>query len=290
MNIKPVIFIALGIMATGSVGAATCSRANLTRCLDSVCAINIGSNPSARCQYCGTPDAGTPPTKGGMRSVSVGQSSNYTISDKELKNAPTDPVTRYAWAQTQCLAKLTACTADDVADNYDKLISQSCTAAGVAAQYSQLAVAAKVVKDQATCETQMQACIIQEKRCGGNYAGCVDGVVFDRNLSECAVSDATGCDEFMQGIRTTLLANRDTAIQNAETVLNQIAASYQKKRTEEWAVVQSDCQGTKGRDRCVEQVCSTNMPHQCADGYAAERASAVLMCKYMELACNTVRK
>ena len=63
-----------------------CSRANLTRCLDSVCAINISSNPAARCQYCGSVGAGTPPnTK--MKSVSVGASAKYNISDKELKKA-----------------------------------------------------------------------------------------------------------------------------------------------------------------------------------------------------------
>ena len=122
MNSK-ILFLTLGLLTIPGVSvAATCSQANLTRCLDSVCAINVSSNPSARCQYCGTSSAGTPPTKSGMQSLSLGQSAKYTLSEKELKNAPTDPGQRYAWATEQYIKKIDGCTPDDVSDIYDKLI------------------------------------------------------------------------------------------------------------------------------------------------------------------------
>ena len=83
-NVLLSLFVALFLVPSDVWAAVSCSRANLTRCLDSVCAINISSNPAARCQYCGTPSAGAPSATG-MRGVSVGASAKYNISDKELK-------------------------------------------------------------------------------------------------------------------------------------------------------------------------------------------------------------
>ena len=124
MNLKHLFLIPTILFIYDSHAATKCSTANLTRCLDSVCAINVSSNPAARCQYCGTSNAGTPP-KSKMRSVSAGASAKYNISEKELKKAPEDPGQRYAWATTQCIKKVAGCSADDVSEAYDKLIEQS---------------------------------------------------------------------------------------------------------------------------------------------------------------------
>ena len=97
------VAIALGA-AHANTAHAACSVADLTRCLDSVCAINVSSNPAARCQYCGTTDAGTPTNT--MRSVSVGTSAKYNLSAKELQKAPDAPSARYAWAIRQCIARV----------------------------------------------------------------------------------------------------------------------------------------------------------------------------------------
>ena len=256
--------------------------------MDSVCAINIGGNPAARCQYCGTSSAGTPPENKKLRNVSVGQSSSNTISEKELKDAPTEPQMRYAWAAAQCIQKISGCTVDDVSDNYDKLIEQSCTAAGVSAQLAGVLTQAHAAKTAGVCETEILSCLITDGRCGADYAACKEDAVFDRNLSECAV-DATGCDSFMANIRTTLIANRDTAVKNADAALDGIIAAYQKKRTERFTTILNQCQDNKSRDECVATVCATNMPNQCGDGFASERASATLMCKFHQLACDKMK-
>ena len=90
------------MFAPGFVYGAGCSTANLIRCLDSACAINIGANPAARCQYCGSSSAGEPEKSMAMKSVSAGSAAKYTISDKELKKAPDDPGERYVWATKKC--------------------------------------------------------------------------------------------------------------------------------------------------------------------------------------------
>ena len=129
MKIRDFIFFgSLFTMPTFVYGA--CSVANLTRCLDSVCAINVGANPAARCQYCGSASAGEPSKSTTMKSISAGAFAKYTISDKELKKAPSDPGERYVWGTKLCLQKVSGCTPDDVTDNYDSLVEQSCKAAG----------------------------------------------------------------------------------------------------------------------------------------------------------------
>ena len=117
---KKFAFLAIFLAIAPNLAHAVCSRANLTRCLDSVCAINVSTNPAARCQYCGTTNAGEPPTKNGIKSVSVGASTRFNISDKELKSAPNDPGQRYVWATTKCIERVTDCTPDDVSDELRK--------------------------------------------------------------------------------------------------------------------------------------------------------------------------
>ena len=138
MKIRDLIFFNMMLISPTLVYGA-CSVANLTRCLDSVCAINIGANPAARCQYCGSSSAGEPTKSTAMKSVSAGASAKYIISDKELKKAPSDPGERYVWGTKLCLEKLSGCTPDDVEENYDNLIEQSCKAAGISADFVNLA-------------------------------------------------------------------------------------------------------------------------------------------------------
>ena len=84
MKVRNLIFFSLFMILPTFVYGA-CSIGNLTKCLDSVCAINMGANPAARCQYCGSASAGEPTKSTAMKSVSAGSSTKYSISDKELK-------------------------------------------------------------------------------------------------------------------------------------------------------------------------------------------------------------
>jgi hypothetical protein len=154
------LFFALLFFGTPNVVFGACSVANLTRCLDSVCAINIGANPAARCQYCGSASAGDPTKSSAMKSVSAGSATKYIISDKELKNAPTDPGQRYMWATQKCLEKVSGCTTDDVSDIYDELISKSCQAAGITDSMASLAKKANTAKTQTSCSNDITNCII----------------------------------------------------------------------------------------------------------------------------------
>lgn len=286
---KNTVFFILTLLAMPSVlHAATCSRANLTKCLDSVCAINISSNPAARCQYCGTNSAGNPPTNNGMRSVSLGQSAKTTLSEKELKSAPTDAGARYTWATQQCIKKISGCTPDDVSDVYDTLIEQSCKAAGINAQMASLRNAANKTVSRASCNTDIRACLIDSKKCGPGFRACEQNADFDKFFAACSV-DASGCDEYISAIRTDLIAARDSAIKNADAALAGIAASYQQTRTTKLNSAKSNCTDNAGRENCIKTVCENNMKNKCAVGYESEKSMATQLCKFYDLACNALK-
>lgn len=270
---------------------ATCSQANLTRCLDSVCAINVSSNPAARCQYCGTSSAGTPPTKTGMQSLSLGQSAKYTLSEKELKNAPTDPGKRYAWATAECIKKIEGCTADDVSDTYDKLIEQSCKAAGVSAQLAvTLSENAKTVSSS-SCETSIRACLVEEKRCGPDYSACENDADFNNFFAACSV-EASGCDNYISDIRNTLISDRNTAIANADKAIENLKQTYQTAREQKVAQAENACKDDTAFNACVKTVCATNMPNKCEVGTSTEKsenAAAAALCNFYKTACNLLK-
>lgn len=289
-NMRPQTLILAFVFAAfsgASYAAPSCSRANLTRCLDSVCAINMSSNPAARCQYCGTSGAGTPP-KSAMRSVSAGSSAKYNISDKELKKAPTDPGERYAWATTQCIAKVSGCTPDDVTDVYDKLIEQSCTAAGVSAQMNKLQANIGKTKTKTACESELSVCITDGKRCTSDYRQCEENADFDKFFSTCSAT-ITGCDEHISEIRTELLASRDSAIRGADALLAQIVTMYQNTRENNAANIKSGCKNDRAFNECVQTVCENNMPNHCGTDYEkTEKASAMALCEFHRLACDAI--
>lgn len=284
---KSTLFFICGLIACPGIAvAATCSTMNLTRCLDSVCAINVSSNPAARCQYCGTSSAGTPPASSGMRSLSLGASARYTLSEDELEDAPTDPGQRYVWATAQCIKKVDGCTPDDVSDVYDELIEQSCRAAGISAQMSAtIADANKNTASASSCTSTIRACMVDAKRCGPDYSACEADAAFDNFFSACSV-EATGCGDYIADIRTTLTAARDTAIQNADTLIASLVAGYQTAREQKMVTAQANCTNNAGRDACIETVCERNMPNKCGEGYESERVNANLLCEFYDTACN----
>ena len=270
-----------------NVGHTACSRANLTRCLDSACANNITSNPAARCQYCGTADAGEP-RDAEWRSVTVGASARYTIPSRDLKNAPTDPGERYVWASKKCIAINTGCTAEDVSDVYDSLIEQSCTAAGINAQMAVLFENARKTKSSSTCKSEITACMVNDTKCTSKYTGCDTDAEFDKYFSECAVA-STGCDEYLADIRETVTKSRDTAIKNTETALMAVVQSYRDSREKRMAAITKSCTNNAGRDACITSICNRSMPNNCDAAYPAEKAMATQLCKFYEIACSIIK-
>ncbi len=282
-----ILFLSALLMLTPAANAASkCSRANLTRCLDSACAINISSNPAARCQYCGSVSAGTPNEKNAMRAVAAGASAKYNISEKDLKTAPTDPGERYMWATAKCVGKVEGCTADDVTDVYDQLIEQSCKAAGISAKMEKLQEQARKTRTQPECESEITSCLLNEKYCNTDYRNCEANADFDKFFAACGV-ESTGCDEFVSAIRDKLLSARDNAIENADEALAKIVATYQNARAKKLENIKSGCQDDKEYTACVETVCNTNMPGKCAEN--SEKVSAGLLCQFYKTACKTLR-
>lgn len=270
-----------------NMGYSACSRANLTRCLDSACAVNISSNPAARCQYCGTADAGEP-NDAGMRAVSVGTSARFTISSKDLKKAPTDPGERYVWASKKCISMVDGCTADDVSDVYDQLIEQSCTAAGISSQMNVLFEKARQKKTSATCKSEITSCMVGNSKCTSKYDACAEDSDFNRFFSECSVA-ATGCDEYLADIRETLTKSRDNAIKNAENMLLALVQSYQDAREKRLAAITKSCETGAGRRACVTSICNRSMPNKCDAAYPAEMSMATQLCKFYDTACSTLK-
>jgi len=265
-----------------------CSVANLTRCLDSACAINIGANPSARCQYCGSSAAGKPSNVNGMKNISAGSAAKYTISDKELKKAPSDPGERYVWATKQCLSKMKDCSPDDVSDNYDSLIEKSCTAAGISAQMAHLTDQAKIEKTQSSCSTEINSCLISDKHCLASYKNCESDADFDKFFSSCSVS-ATGCDSHLAKIRANLIAARDNAIKNADQILKNIVTAYQNARNQKLENARKSCKDNSSKKKCIASVCSNNMQHKCDVGYEYEENLAGQLCKFHDIACERLK-
>jgi len=284
---KKLAFLAVFVVFMPTITHAACSRANLLRCLDSVCAINLSTNPAARCQYCGTAAAGEPAT-GGMRNVSVGGSTRYNITERELRKAPTDPGERYAWATTQCISRVTGCTPDDVSETYDSLIEQSCTAAGISATFATLSENLGRTKTKSVCNSEITKCIQSDTKCHTDFSGCKSDSEFAKFFSEC-VATITGCDEHTTNMRSELLSMRTTAENNASMVLTSIVETYQSDRVRRLNRAKSICENDSGRESCIDLVCSQRMPNKCADGFGDEISMATSLCKFYDTACATLK-
>lgn len=284
---KKLAFLAIFAAFMPTVTHAACSQANLLRCLDSVCAINLSTNPAARCQYCGTSNAGEP-ASGGMKNISVGASTRYTLTERELKKAPKDPGERYVWATNQCISRLTGCTPDDVSETYDKLIEQSCTAAGISAQMATLSGKLTKTKTKTACTSEITACIQSDVKCHADFTGCKSDSEFTKFFSEC-VATITGCDEYTTNLRSELLSARETMEKNASMVLTSIVESYQSDRAKRLNKAKSICTNNSGRESCVNLVCNQRMPNKCADGFSDEISMATNLCKFYDTACATLK-
>lgn len=265
-----------------------CSTANLTRCLDSVCAINIGANPAARCQYCGSSSAGEPDKSTAMKNITAGASAKYTISDKELKKAPKDPGERYVWGTQLCLKKVAGCTADDVTDNYDSLIEQSCKAAGISTEMANLAKKVNKEKTQNSCSNDITACMIDSKHCMGDYRKCESDSDFDKYFAECSVA-ATGCDSFLPDIKKNLTSSRKTAIANADKILQNIVNAYKSARDQKLTNAKTSCKNSKAKKDCISRICDNNMVHKCETGFGYEKEIAEQLCKFYDIACERLK-
>jgi len=278
------LFLTTTFLFTPGFVFGACSVANLTRCLDSVCAINIGANPAARCQYCGSDSAGEPAKSTTMRNISLGTSSKYTVSDKELKNAPTNPGERYVWGTRLCLEKVSGCTPDDVSENYDSLIEQSCRAAGISAENAVLAQKVNSTKTQTVCQNTIESCVI--KRCGADYKKCESDSDFDKSFSECAAT-AGGCESFLSNIKSSLGSSRKTIMTNSGKLMSNIVAAYQSNRKQKLSNAQSSCKNNKATNDCITRVCNNNMRNKCS--VTAEKEAATALCKFYDTACERLK-
>ena len=280
-------FFAICFALAPGFSYAACSRANLTRCLDSVCAINISTNPAARCQYCGTSNAGTP-TNTAIKSVSVGASTKFVISDKDLKSAPSEPGQRYVWATQQCIQRVAGCDADDVSDTYDKLIEQSCTAAGVNTQMASLTSKIGKTKSKDNCSGTISNCVQSVNHCHSDFSLCMDDTEFAKHFSVCA-TESVGCDEYTTEIRNDLLANRDIIISNKSASTEEIAKSYQDIRQSSINAMKQICDNNAGREYCIKSVCNQFMPNKCSAESEIEKSTAENLCKFYDTACATLK-
>ena len=270
-----------------NAAVSKCSKTNITRCLDSACAINVGMNPSARCQYCGTSNAGEPPTQKGLSNITAGQSTKYSISAKDLSNAPSNPSSRYSWAVTECLKKVSNCTADEAYDTYDKLIEQSCKAAGVTAQITRAVSNATTKPSKSKCNTTFTTCI--NKKCGTRFETCASNPDFDRAVAECA-AEASGCDEYIAEFRKTMSTERTNTTEKREQVVLAIVEKYKNDRENKLANAKSSCSKGNASESCINTVCANNMRGKC-DGADAtsEKAMAKQLCKFYETACTVLK-
>ena len=285
--IKKLAFLALGIFVLPQITwAAPCSRINLIKCLDSGCAINLSSNPAARCQYCGTADAGLPAASA-MKSVTAGASSKNTISAKELKNAPTDPGERYVWATKLCLSKVQNCTAEDVTEAYDPLIEKSCTAAGISNDMATLQKkAANSEKSKTVCTNEISVCITKPEKCDSNFSKCADEAQFNNFFAACA-AQTSGCTNSIDAARDTIATNRTSTLNATDSNLTAIVASYQNARSQKMASIKTNCENNTDYENCVKNACKTNTNNNC--GTDAEQTIANNLCQFYKTACTKVK-
>lgn len=292
------IFMVTALLCGTAHAASSCSHANLTRCLDSVCAINGSMNAAARCQYCGDAGAGAPPsgTAQKLKSLSTGTSSKYTISAKELESAPTDdPSSRMFWAAEKCLAKVSGCTSDDITEVYIPLIEQSCRAAGIKADMSESIANSDKPKDENVCRSSIAKCMQSDNHCASYYSSCTDDSIFNEHFSVC-VSLNNGCDEHLATIRTNLISARDNAIKTAANYLKGVVTGLQQERQAKINQAQSDCKNDQGFENCVKNVCEENMRDKCNGQTTsgnntanAELSVARELCQFYKTACDALR-
>jgi hypothetical protein len=278
--------------------AAKCGVSDLQKCLDSACAENIEMDPAERCYQCGTAAAERPKAAEyklggdtpGMRSLSVGKSSKNTLSDKELKSAPKDPGERYRWATAECLKKLSDCSAEDAADNYDILIERSCKAALGESEYAASIGKAAVKKTQNQCLAELNECLLSDAKCGGDMLACEGDGEFDRNFSACA-AEASGCGDFMTALRASAKGSLESMVARKESRLADLVALRQNERREKFESANRLC-AAGGKDGCILEMCA-NLPNGLNEdglcGDPNEKIWAANLCRFVDIACDKLK-
>jgi hypothetical protein len=222
--------------------------------------------------------------------LAVGKSSKNTLSDKELKNAPSDPGERYKWATKQCIAKLKDCSADNVTETYDKLINQSCEAALGTNEYAALMKKAAVKKTRDECRAEINNCLLADSKCGGNMLQCEEDGEFNRNFSACA-ADAAGCGDFITALRDSMKDSRDAMVAKKESRLADLVALRKNERQEKFESANRLCT-SGGKDGCVLEMCG-NLPVGLDEnglcGDPEEKIWATNLCKFVDIACNKLK-
>ena len=281
---KKIAIFALSLFVVPEIVlGTTCSRINLTRCLDSACAINLSSNPAARCQYCGTAQAGTPASN--MRNISAGTSSKNTITARELRSAPSDPGERYIWATKLCLGRVENCTTEDVDETYDPLIEKSCTAAGVQRTFAQIQQSnAKTTRNANVCSNEISVCVTKSDKCNADYSTCTDDAKFDQFFAACA-SQSTGCTAFVDNIQRDINSTRKTFLSTVNESVESIAAAHKSAREQEITITRSNCSRNTEFDKCVATVCQNNTSDNCA----SDKSIATALCQFYKTACTKVK-
>jgi hypothetical protein len=241
-------------------------------------------NPAARCQLCGN---GGGADSAGMTQLTLGASARNTLSGAELRALPTAGLARYEAAIEACIKKIDGCAAADSAD-YDQLILQSCRAAGVQMQASDIAKKVNTKKDRTACESEIGLCMRTDNKCGADFMMCRANADFDRAFAECSTASG-GCTEFNAAVRSANLSVRDTAVKNAAGLIANIVADYRAERVEKIAAANADCDAGAARDACVKSVCENNMKNKCAAGFTNEVSMANLLCKFHDTACSRLR-
>ena len=284
-----------------------CSTNNLTKCLDSVCAINIGANPAARCQYCYSEEFGKPAVGNGektMKNISAGTAAKYTLSEKELKkleksvnNPPSDiaglsaPLRRYTLAQNECFKKVKDCTPDDVEEKYFPLLDQSCKAAGIEIKMAKKLEEFGKEKTEKQCANDMNLCMVKEEHCLPDYTNCESDADFDRFFSKCSIESGSGCDtKYIANIRTSLKSDRDNMKKSAVALLQKIITGYQEARKKRLSEIQSGCKDNSAKQKCIKQACATHLSNKCSGkNESFERMLAEQLCKFYDTACSRLK-
>lgn len=283
--IVPVLIVPFGMVKA----ASNCSKLSLIQCLDSACAYNININPGVRCQMCGSARAGAIKIDSEIQQLSIGKSEKNILSSEQLKSAPTDPGKRYIWATDQCIKKLPDCTTSDVNETYDKLIEQSCRAAGTDIEMTQVLKDALRTKSLDTCKSEMQLCITADSKCNSDYSNCLSDDNFYNFFSVCS-GNLIRCDEFANKLYDDFTDARNTSLNYTANLIQNIANDYKTSRENKINSVKSGCENNNAFNSCVKTVCETNMKNKCIGIYDYERTMATLICGYYKIACGDINK
>lgn len=256
---------------------ASCHVPNLIRCIDSACIAGLAGDPTVRCGLCGSSAVTL------TRRPSANQRASATTL--EIRNAPTDPAARYSWAATECLQRIAGCTSDDVTDNYNPLIEQSCRAANVSMSFA-AAATAPVRKSSAECRRDMIECM--NRRCGAGFANCQQDSDLDRNFSTCLIDTSCGSDPEVSDIRNTIRRSRDDFERNRIAAAESAATQRRRARESAAQSAREDCRTGAAKESCVRSMCA-NFANRCEDN-RDETAMANNLCRFVDIACGKIRQ